>query len=244
MCHEMEVSNFFIDTNEPIESIYFGGGTPSLLSERELVLLMDTLQKIFSVNEDIEITLEANPDDVTVEQARAWKTAGINRLSLGIQSFADEELRMMHRAHDARQAIDSIRQLQEAGLENISTDLIFGIPHQTDESISDHLKLLKKLNIPHVSCYALTIEEKTILHHQIKKREYPDVNNDQQARQFLLIHDELTSFGYNHYEVSNYCLHGKSSRHNSSYWQGKPYWGFGPSAHAYDGKKTEMECSQ
>ncbi len=236
MCKEIEREDDFIPANEPIESIYFGGGTPSLLTAEELSALMCVIYKKHGIDSSAEITLEANPDDVSEEQVHIWKKAGINRLSLGIQSLLDHELVLMNRAHNSDQVKKSIELLQNSGFDNISTDLIFGIPNQTDQSIENHLQWLIEHYIPHVSCYALTVEPKTKLDHQIKTLKMQDVDNDQQARQFLLVHDLLVEAGYEHYEISNYALPGMRSKHNSSYWQGKAYHGYGPSAHSYNGK--------
>ena len=236
MCKEILRVDDFIPEAETIQSIYFGGGTPSLLSSDELNMLINALDKRYSINSDAEITLEANPDDVNEAQICIWKQVGINRLSLGIQSLLDHELLLMNRAHNSDQVRNSIALLQDGGLSNISTDLIFGIPNQSDESIQSHLQWLVQNNIPHISCYALTVEPKTKLDHQIKSLKMQDVDNDQQARQFLLVHDELTKAGYQHYEISNYSLPGMKSKHNSSYWEGKRYRGYGPSAHSYNGK--------
>lgn len=236
MCKEIERHDDFIPVTESIQSIYFGGGTPSLLSANELNILMNVMYKRHLIDSSAEITLEANPDDVSKEQVRIWKNAGVNRLSIGIQSLLDHELILMNRAHNSEQVKNSIALLQNGGFKNISTDLIFGIPNQNDESIKKHLQWLIQKQIPHISCYALTVEPKTKLHHEIKALKMQDVDNDQQARQFLLIHDVLVEAGYEHYEISNYGLPGMRSKHNSSYWQGKAYYGYGPSAHSYNGE--------
>ena len=240
MCKEISWEDDFIPASETIQSVYFGGGTPSLLSPDELSVLMNALYKRYRIDSDAEITLEANPDDVSAEQVSIWKQAGINRLSLGIQSLLDHELLLMNRAHNSEQVRNSISLLQNGGFSNISTDLIFGIPNQKDESIQSHLQWLIEQNIPHISCYALTVEPKTKLNHQIKTLKMQDVDNDQQARQFLLVHDMLTEVGYLHYEISNYSLPGMKSKHNSSYWEGKAYRGYGPSAHSYNGKNVRQ----
>ncbi len=224
--------------NPVIETIYFGGGTPSILDEKELQSIMSALYKKFPMAEEAEITLEANPDDIDAAQPVRWKQAGINRLSIGIQSFYERDLQWMHRAHNAAQAVDSITLAQASGIRNISADLIYGIPGLTDEEWHENVYKLVALKVPHVSCYALTVEPSTILHHQIRKKQRTDIDPDQQARQFLLLMSWLKKYGYEHYEISNFSLPGKRSRHNSSYWKGKPYYGLGPAAHSFDGKDT------
>jgi len=231
----MEARKDYI-AGEEIATIYFGGGTPSLLTEEELEMILDRLHALYPIAQGAEITLEANPDDMA-EPGRpaAWRRRGINRLSIGIQSFFDEDLRWMNRVHSARQAADSIRNAQEAGLDNISIDLIYGTPGLSDLRWEKNVGQALLLGIPHLSCYALTVEPRTALDTMIRQHKKEDVHPDDQARQFLLLMDLLAAAGYEHYEISNFALPGRRSRHNTSYWQGKPYLGLGPSAHSYDG---------
>jgi oxygen-independent coproporphyrinogen-3 oxidase len=161
---------------------------------------------------------------------------GINRLSLGVQSFSDDELLWMNRAHNADQSIESIKQIIDAGFDNFSVDLIFGSPFLNNETLVESVNILSRLHVPHISCYALTVEEKTALHHSIKKKKSPEIKSEKQAEQFLICSEKLTQLGYEHYEISNYAKKGKRSKHNSSYWKGMPYYGFGPSAHGFNGK--------
>ncbi|HEY0751804.1 MAG TPA: radical SAM family heme chaperone HemW, partial [Chitinophagaceae bacterium] len=191
-------------------------------------------KEIYNPVSAAEITLEANPDDLTKEKLEGWKKAGINRLSIGVQSFYQEELQWMNRAHNAQQALESILLAKEY-FENITIDLIYGSPLLTDEMWKSNVDKAISLNIPHLSCYALTVEEKTPLHKMIHLNKSPDVDNDKQARQFLLLMQWLRAAGYEHYEVSNFAKPGYRSRHNASYWQGEKYLGLGPSAHSYDG---------
>lgn len=230
---EIDLQKEFIK-GEPVETIYFGGGTPSLLTLSECRLIISNIRKAFNVETNAEITLEANPDDITREGLIAWKEMGINRLSIGIQSFFDEDLLWMHRAHNARQAIDNL-QLAITEFKNISIDLIYGSPLLSDDMWKKNVETAINFNIPHLSCYALTVEEKTPLHKQIALKNTPNVDGDKQAHQFLLLMQWLKQNGYEHYEVSNFAKPGFRSRHNSSYWQGKKYLGLGPSAHSYDG---------
>jgi oxygen-independent coproporphyrinogen-3 oxidase len=222
--------------DESIQTIYFGGGTPSLLSPEALNSILEHIREQFTVGPDPEITLEANPDDMTDRgQLIAWRTAGINRLSIGIQSFFDEDLRWMNRAHHARQARESIRLAQEAGIGNLSIDLIYGGPTLPDDHWEANVKEAIRFRIPHLSCYALTVEPRTALYKLIRQHKREDVSTDDQARQLLLLMDWMNEAGYEHYEISNFALPGHRSRHNSAYWQGQPYLGLGPSAHSFDG---------
>ncbi len=219
-----------------IETIYFGGGTPSLLSAGELQTIMEGLYRKFSVSDKAEITLEANPDDVSSRRLTEWKNTGVNRLSMGIQSFYEGDLRWMNRAHNAEQSLNSIRLAQDAGFDNLTIDLIYGIPDLSDDRWEQNVQKTVDLKIPHLSCYALTVEPKTALHNMIARKKTADIDSAQQARQFLLLMQWLRNAGYEHYEISNFSLPGKRSRHNSSYWKGKPYYGFGPAAHSFNGK--------
>jgi oxygen-independent coproporphyrinogen-3 oxidase len=233
--NEIAQQNDFISSAEKIETIYFGGGTPSLLKTHELDELLTVLHARFSIDTNAEITLEANPDDINQTILKEWMNAGINRLSLGIQSFDDEELKWMNRAHHANQALQSIDDIKEAGIQNFSVDLIFGGPLLSNKMLEKNIGIIAEKNIPHISAYALTVEEKTALHQFIKTKKSPPVNTEKQAEQFLLTMKLLAEAGYEHYEISNYAKHGMRSKHNSSYWKGKPYHGFGPSAHSFNG---------
>lgn len=236
----METRKDYIARAE-VDTIYLGGGTPSLLTEEELGRILDRLHSLFPVAGGAEITLEANPDDMSSpEKLAGWKRRGVNRLSIGIQSFFDEDLQWMNRAHNARQAADSIRDAQEAGLGNISIDLIYGTPGLTDQRWERNVEQALRLHIPHLSCYALTVEPRTALDTMIRQHKKEDVRQEDQARQFLLLMDLLAAAGYEHYEISNFSLPGRRSRHNSAYWQGKPYLGLGPSAHSYDGMSSRQ----
>ncbi|SHF74064.1 oxygen-independent coproporphyrinogen-3 oxidase [Cnuella takakiae] len=229
--------------NQPIATIYFGGGTPSLLDAGEIAHLLHTIRQHYTVLPDAEITLEANPDDINTEKLEAWKEGGINRLSIGIQSFFESDLRWMNRAHNAGQARRCIELAQAAGFHNISIDLIYGTPGLSDEAWRQNVETALALRIPHLSCYALTVEEKTPLHKQIAQKQKTDVDNEQQARQFTLLMEWLRGAGYEHYEVSNFALPGWRSRHNSSYWRGEKYLGLGPSAHSFDGESRQWNVA-
>lgn len=228
--------------SEPVNTIYFGGGTPSLLTIEELTSILQTLRQTFSVAADAEITLEANPDDIVEEKLKNWKQAGINRLSIGVQSFFEEDLRWMNRAHSAKQAIDNL-QLARKYFDNITIDLIYGTPTLPDDKWQHNVQQAIDLGITHLSCYALTVEPGTALAHMINKHKTLDVNTEDQARQFLLLMDWMQAAGYEHYEISNFALPGMRSRHNSSYWQGASYLGLGPSAHSFNGKSRQWNIA-
>lgn len=229
---------------ERVDTIYFGGGTPSLFSPGMLDELLQASQLHFPVAPGAEITLEANPDDIARENLDAWKSVGINRLSLGIQSFRSEDLRWMNRSHDAAQALNSLDLIDRAGYTNYSADLIFGIPGLDDEPWESHIRLLAQRRVPHISAYALTVEPRTALDTMIRQGKSVSPDPDQQARQFLQLMDILDQEGYEHYEISNFALPGMRSKHNSSYWSGAAYVGIGPSAHSFDGRTRSWNIAQ
>ncbi len=220
---------------EPLESIYFGGGTPSICTDQEIGGILDLINKHFKISSNCEITLEANPDDLTREKTKALKQMGVNRLSIGIQSFFEEDLIWMNRAHNAMQAKACIENAQDAGIINISADIIFATPLLSMKKLEENLKTLIAFNIPHLSCYNLTVEEKTGLYHQVKTKKIEVVNDDQASVQFYFIRSYLQQHSYEHYEISNYAKPGYYSRHNTAYWQGNKYLGVGPSAHSFNG---------
>jgi oxygen-independent coproporphyrinogen-3 oxidase len=222
--------------DEIIETIYFGGGTPSLLSHQEIMAILSAIKQNYKITEDAEITVEANPDDIRFEKLTEWKNAGINRLSIGIQSFIDRDLKWMNRVHNATQAFDCINLARQAGFNNFSIDLIFGTPGLTDKEWENNIQTVIDLNVPHISSYALTVEPKTALQKMIQLKKKENINNDVQAGQYGILMKALCEVGYEHYEISNFAKPGFRSKHNSSYWQGKKYIGIGPSAHSYNGK--------
>ena len=230
---------------ELVETVYFGGGTPSLLETEEIERILHALRSQFLLDAGAEITLEANPDDFDINpvRLRAWRQAGINRLSIGVQSFFEEDLRWMNRAHTASQALDCIRQAREEGFDNLSIDLIYGGPTLPDLHWMENVERAIGLGVPHLSCYALTVEPRTALDALIRRHETADVSPEDQARQFVLLMDWMAAAGYEHYEISNFALPGHRSRHNSAYWQGKKYLGLGPSAHSYDGVSREWNIA-
>lgn len=231
---ELEIRKDEIST--PLETIYFGGGTPSILSEIELESIFETIYKNYSTKNLKEITLEANPDDLNKEKLNFLKSTPINRFSIGVQSFFEEDLKLMNRAHNAQEAETSIKLAQDFGFENITIDLIYGSTTTTNEMWKQNLQKAIELNVPHISSYALTVEEKTILNHQIKKGITKPVDEDRQNEQFQLLVDTLTSNDFIQYEISNFGKEEYFSLHNSNYWKGIHYLGIGPSAHSYNGK--------
>jgi oxygen-independent coproporphyrinogen III oxidase len=218
---------------EIVSTLYFGGGTPSILSIDDLKIIFEALQNRFVFADDIEITLEANPDDITGLKLKEWKTPGINRLSVGIQSFVEAELVWMNRAHNAAESLLCIDKIREAGFTNFSVDLIYGSPLLSDEEWKRNVDIVIEKNIPHISCYALTVEPKTALDKMIAQHKKENVDAEKQARQFLLLMDWMEQAGYEHYEISNFAKPRLRSKHNSSYWSGEKYYGFGPAAHAF-----------
>ena len=217
-----------------IETIYFGGGTPSILKVEEVLNLINTIYRYFKVSPGVEITLEANPDDLSEEKLEELSRGGINRLSIGIQSFFDEDLRLMNRVHSGREAqlcLDNARKL----FDNISVDLIYGIPNMSNERWMQNIQKALNFGIPHISSYALTVEPRTALKSLIEKGEIPDIDEELTEQQFIILQEQLDARGLIHYEISNFGKPGYFSKNNTAYWQGKPYLGIGPSAHSYDG---------
>lgn len=227
---------------ENIETIYFGGGTPSLLATDDLQFAITKLKTLFVVDDTAEITLEANPDDITEEKIIAWKAIGINRLSIGIQSFNDDDLHWMNRAHSKQQA-ENCLQLATKYFDNITIDLIYGSPTLTDEQWKQNIETVLSFNIPHISCYALTVEAKTALALLIEKNKKENVDPNKQAHHFELLIKWLQDAGFEHYEISNFAKPNYRSKHNSSYWKSKHYLGLGPSAHSFNGTSRQWNIA-
>lgn len=238
---ETELQKNYLD-NETVDTIYFGGGTPSLLQISDLQFQIEKIRQTFTVADDAELTLEANPDDIDEEKLAGWKKTGINRLSIGVQSFFEEDLLWMNRAHNAQQAFENL-QLAKKYFGNITADLIYGHPLLTDDKWKKNVEQMISLEIPHLSCYALTVEPKTPLYKLIKDQKKEDVNPAKQSEQFLQLMQMLTHAGYEHYEISNFAQPGFRSRHNSSYWQRKKYLGLGPSAHSFNGTSRQWNIA-
>ncbi len=229
--------------DEIVETIYFGGGTPSLLSPQAIYEILHSLGTHFRIGQNPEITLEVNPDDTDMNHLEKWKKAGINRLSIGVQSFFTEDLIWMNRVHNEKQAIQAVEDSKKAGFDNFSLDLIYGSPGLTDEKWDFNLQKAISLEPTHISCYALTVEPKTALYNMIKTKKSAAVDPDKQARQFLAGIVKLEAAGFEHYEISSFARQGRRSRHNSSYWQSKKYLGLGPSAHSFNGISRQWNIS-
>ena len=227
---------------QALSTIYFGGGTPSVLEAEEIDLLVQTVYDHYNVEKDPEITLEANPDDLTSEKLQALSKSGINRLSIGIQSFFDEDLKFMNRAHNAEQAKTSLLEARDL-FENISIDLIYGVPISNNERWEQNIETALSFKVPHISSYALTVEPGTALNKFIEKGIVPDVDDDQAEEQFQMLISKLEAAGYVHYELSNFGKPGYFSRNNTAYWQGETYMGIGPSAHSFNGKQRSWNIS-
>jgi oxygen-independent coproporphyrinogen-3 oxidase len=220
--------------DENIETIYFGGGTPSLLEPKELEKIIHQIQDDFYIMNHPEITLEANPDDLNFEYIKGIQQIGINRLSIGVQSFFNKDLEWMNRAHNSNQAIDSIKRSQDIGIDNISIDLIYGTPDLINKDWKENIHKAFELEIRHISSYALTVEQGTALGNWVSKGKVKALDDEQAAEQFEILMEEMASNDFLHYEISNFCKEGYHSRHNSSYWEGKKYLGIGPSAHSFN----------
>ena len=226
-----------------INSLYFGGGTPSYLAVADLSQLIAKAQALFSFNTAAEITLEANPDDITPEKLEAWHSIGITRLSIGLQSFDNLELQSMNRAHDASHSVQCLEWIADGPIQNYSVDFMYGMPGSTVESWTRQLDQLATYLPPHLSCYALTVEEKTVLYHNVRSGKTTLPSDEVIVAQFEALRAWASEQGYTHYELSNFAQPDKYSRHNSHYWSGQPYLGIGPGAHSFDGKKRWWNVS-
>lgn len=220
-----------------VRSLYFGGGTPSVLSVEEFADIVSELKLNFDLSNLDEFTVELNPDDVSLEFLKGLSALGINRVSYGVQSFHDRYLKMVCRRHDAKQALEAIRLTQSVGIDNISIDLIYGLPGLSLAEWQRDIDLFLSLKVPHLSAYHLIFEEGTLMTDQLKRGLFSEATEDESKEQFLALRNTLLNHGFLHYEISNFSLPDKSSKHNSSYWSGEPYLGLGPSAHSFDGKK-------
>ncbi len=240
---ELDLQKDYLD-GATIETIYFGGGTPSVLTVNDLNILFEKINTHFTIVDNPEITLEANPDDLSLDYLQALKQhTPINRLSIGIQSFSEEDLRWMNRAHNAIEAKMCIEYAQDIGFDNLTVDLIYGSPTTSDEQWLTNLQTVFDYGIPHISCYALTVEEGTALHSFVKNKKTPSVSDEHQARQFEILMDQMRRNGFLHYEISNFAQPDHFARHNSNYWLGVPYLGIGPSAHSFDGLNRQWNVA-
>lgn len=239
---ELELRSDYL-TSSDLESVYLGGGTPSLLTEGQLNRLLDTISRLFKISPNAEITLEANPDDLSGEKLDILANTAINRLSIGVQSFRDEDLLLMNRAHNSGQAFQCLEKATAKGFSNLTIDLIYAVPGLSDEAWHRNLEIAAEFSINHLSCYALTVEPKTLLAHQISRRQIPGISEDEAARQFALLLEFARNQKLIHYEISNFAREGHLAIHNSNYWKQKPYLGVGPSAHSYNGSSRSWNVA-
>ncbi len=228
--------------SERIETIYFGGGTPSILAADDLSLLFDVVFNYFDISADAEITLEANPDDLTKEKIKQLKATPVNRFSIGVQSFFQEDLLWMNRAHSAQEIEIAIKEAQNAGFSNLTIDLIYGYPLLSDQKWQQNINQALQFNVPHLSAYSLTVEDKTFLANSIKKGIQKPINEEQSARQFQQLLRQTEGI-YQHYEISNFAKPGCYAKHNSNYWNGVNYLGIGPSAHSFNGSSRQWNIA-
>lgn len=240
ICQEIEMRKS--ECSEPVETIYFGGGTPSFVPVEAISRIIQTIQQHYPIEKITELTLEANPDDINIAQLKAWKDAGVTRLSIGVQSFYDNDLKWMNRAHTGQEAETSIQLAIENGFE-VSIDLIFGLPESKEEQWRFNLIKANALGVHHLSCYGLTLEENTAWKKLIDKGKYAPANDQLTAAHFEWTMEFLSRYGWQHYEISNYCQPGYMAKHNTSYWQQKHYLGFGPSAHSFNGHERQWNVA-
>jgi oxygen-independent coproporphyrinogen-3 oxidase len=242
MIEELQARVAYLN-DAPVTSIYFGGGTPSLLKIEHLQRMMDNCFQRFRVTADVEVTLEANPDDLGPEKLKALRHAGVNRLSIGVQSLNDTILKQMNRAHRAADAEYAIKGAQDAGIENLTADLIFAIPGLTVDAWAEDVSTLLQMQIPHLSAYGLTIEPKTVLHRWLQAGTIKEVGAQEFEAHFRRTSEVASNFGLEQYEVSNFSKKNLHSRHNTAYWKGEHYLGIGPSAHSYDGASRQWNVA-
>lgn len=242
ICKEIELKRDFL--GKPlIETIYFGGGTPSVLSVNQLNQIVEKLHAVFTISKTAEQTLEANPEDLTEEKIHFWKKIGINRFSVGIQSFQEDSLKWMNRNHTSNDSIKGVKRIQDSGIDNISIDLIYGLPHLSEDLWRGEIQTAINMNVSHISSYCLTVEDKTALGNQVKKGMTLPVSEELSETHFLILMEEMERAGYEHYEISNFCKPSFESKHNTSYWKGIPYIGIGPGAHSYNRTTRQYNVS-
>jgi oxygen-independent coproporphyrinogen III oxidase len=242
LLNEIDLTKEYL-INKKLKSLYLGGGTPSVLQTNDLERILKKIEEIYIYDNNIEITLEANPDDITETYIKKIVEFGINRLSIGVQSFSDTELKLFGRTHDSASALNAINISKENGIGNLNIDMIFGVPGSDRTSWKKNLDIFLELNVEHLSCYNLTIENKTAISHQIKKGLLQEINDEIGSEQFLDTIDYLCKMGFEHYEISNYAKNGRYAIHNTNYWKGEQYLGLGPSAHSYNGKSRHWNIS-
>lgn len=233
ICAEIELRQDYLGGRD-LNTLYFGGGTPSIIQNKNLNRIFNQARKIFDLNDNAEITLEANPDDITEEKLDQWKEMGINRLSIGIQSFRNEDLIFMNRVHNAEESLKCVQLASDCGFKNISIDLIYGIPELNIDAWKKNLEIAIDLDVQHISAYCLTIEPRTVFGNRLKKGQLVPTSDEEIELQFKMLKDLLESAGFDHYEISNFSKPGYISQHNSNYWKGEFFLGVGPSAHSFN----------
>ena len=239
---EIELRSMALD-GHIVDTIYLGGGTPSLLKEKDLNIILKQVGRLYKIHPEVEITLEANPDDLTRQYIDGLHNSGVNRLSVGIQSFLEADLKMLNRSHIKSEAIDCLENIRASAINNYSLDLIFGLPGQSLANWENNVLTALEYDPQHMSCYSLTVEPKTALHYSVKNKSIIIPKDDRYNEMFLLTSSLLSGRGYEHYEISNYAQNGFKSKHNSAYWDGSPYLGVGPSAHGYLGDERYWNCA-
>lgn len=242
ICLELEGRQGYLN-GEEIKTIYFGGGTPSILPLKDLKLIVDSVYKYYAIDENVEFTFECNPDDLTDQKLTELKQVGVNRLSIGIQSFDDIQLTFMNRAHNANEANNCVKLAQIHGFNNITIDLIYGLPNTDTDYWTSQINKALSLNIDHISAYCLTIEDKTVFGSWQKKGKLNPLSDEKSLSQFKLLQNKLNEVGFEHYEISNFAKNGRISKHNSAYWLGESYIAIGPSAHSYDGQSRQWNIA-
>ena len=240
ICKELKLKNKYLGSS-PVETIYFGGGTPSILGEKYIAKILKTIYKYFSISNSLECTFEVNPNDLTVDKTRRLIKLGVNRFSVGAQSFDENQLKLLNRSHTSNQIERSIKLIQDLGVNNINIDLMYGTPNLKNKLWENNLMKAVSLNVTHMSCYCLTIEKGTVFHKMVNSGSLKLDSDDNIKLQFLTMRDILIRNNFIHYEISNFCIPSFESKHNSSYWKGKNYLGVGPSAHSFNGKKKTLE---
>jgi len=242
LLQEINLQKNYLDS-EVVKAIYFGGGTPSLLEKTDILNIYNEISKNFTLSSYPEITLEANPDDLNRKKLKELMDTPVNRLSIGIQSFHDEDLQYLNRIHNARQSVAVVKDALDTGFDNLSVDLIYGISGQSDEKWKNNVEMVVEMNIPHISAYSLTVEPGTIFENKISKNIIPPPDETLSLNHFTNLMEIMKKNNYIHYEISNFCKDGYISRHNSNYWFGEKYLGLGPSAHSYNGKERQWNVS-
>lgn len=242
LCKELALRNAYLPSSS-IATVYFGGGTPSLLSIEQFETIFGTIKAHFTIEDGAEITLEANPDDLSLDYLTALRQLGFNRLSIGIQSFDDDDLKLINRRHSGQDAISALKNAQKVGFDNISGDLIFGLPHQTLAKWQQNIDTMLSLNVQHISCYNLSYEEGTAFYEQLMEGQFSELDDETSLQMYQLLIEVTKAHGFEHYETSNFAKEKRYSKHNSHYWKGQPYLGLGAGAHSYNGTERSWNVS-